>query len=110
MSRDSLDPTSESAESPRVDGSSRPRTDAAGADPLLADLRALRDHAVAGSSHAERRIHREARAAFVEAFDDTPPFARLLRGLGRAAVPLVLASVVGIYLMWAINTAAALVQ
>lgn len=91
----------------REDKPSRPPQD--DGDVLLRALRELPAHAPDDGPLA--RHGREARAAFVRAFEDEPWHARLLRGgIGRAAVPLVLAGVVGIYLMWAISAAAALVQ
>jgi len=78
-------------------------------DPLLRALREL--PARSPDRGPEARLRREARAAFVRAFDDEPWHTRVLRGgVGRAAVPVVLAGVVGIYLMWAISAAAALTQ
>ena len=75
-------------------------------DVLLRALRELPVHAEPPSSHARAA----ARAAFVRAFDDSPWYARALGTAGRATVPVVLASVVGLYLFWAFATAIALNQ
>ena len=77
-------------------------------DPLLAALRQLPSHAMEGS--AESRLQRQARAAYARSFESSPwqnPAATLL---GRAAVPIFLAGIVGLYLTWAIGAATALVQ
>jgi hypothetical protein len=76
-------------------------------DPLLRALRELPRPAPDDASMQARHA-REARAAFARAFDDAPWHARAGRSLGRALVPVVLASVVGVYLTWAITTASAL--
>ena len=75
-------------------------------DDVLLRLRELPTHTEEGP--AARRAKATARAAFVRAFDDDPLHVRLFGSLGRAAVPVVLASVVGIYLMWAVGAANAL--
>jgi hypothetical protein len=72
-------------------------------DPLLQALRALPTHAVTGPPGS--RAREEARRAFVEAFDDRPFLLRFFGSAGRAAVPVVLASVVGLYLFWAFAVA-----
>jgi hypothetical protein len=75
-------------------------------DPLLRALRELPRPAMEAAPEA--RVRREARAAFARAFEDVPWHARML-GLGaRAAVPVALASLVGVYLTWAIATASTL--
>jgi hypothetical protein len=58
----------------------------------------------------EARQRRAARAAFARAFEDEPWHTRLFGSAGRAVVPVVLASVIGVYLTWAITTASALVH
>ncbi|MBX3221715.1 MAG: hypothetical protein KF795_14460 [Labilithrix sp.] len=75
-------------------------------DPLLRALRALPVHPDPTPRHASAA----ARAAFVRAFDDAPWYARAFGAAGRATVPVVLASVVGLYLFWAFATAIALNQ
>jgi hypothetical protein len=75
-------------------------------DPLLRALRELptqRDE-----SDTSRRAKAIARAAFVRSFDDEPWHTRVFGTASRAAVPVVLAGVVGIYLMWAVAAANAL--
>lgn len=76
-------------------------------DPLL---RALRDLPVPemDAPHANRN-QRAAKAAFVEAFD-APWHVRMLGGVSRVALPVGLAAVVGIYLMWAIGIATTIVH
>jgi hypothetical protein len=61
---------------------------------------------------AEERVRRSARAAFARAAGDAsaPPHVRLAHALARAAMPVLLAGVVGVYLTWAITTASALVR
>jgi hypothetical protein len=71
-------------------------------DPLLRALRELPAHA------ASDRVPGNARAAFARAFDGAPWYAKLFGTAGRALVPTVLASVVGLYLFWAFATAIAL--
>ncbi len=75
-------------------------------DVLLRALRELPAHSDDGP--AARRAQATARAAFVRAFDDEPFVVRVFGGASRAAVPVVLASVIGIYLMWAVGAANAL--
>ncbi len=70
------------------------------------DLEKLRELPV----HAAPAVERQARAAFVRAFEETTWLERALATGGRASVPLVLASVVGLYLFWALSTASSLVQ
>ena len=77
-------------------------------DPLLAALRQLPSRAMTGS--AETRLQREARAAYVRSFTGST-WDGVTRGLvGRAAMPVFLATVVGIYMMWAIRAASAIVH
>ena len=91
-----------------------PRSSAAEAttredDPLLRALRELPPRAPHGDDvAAARRAKATARAAFVRAFEDDPWHVRFFGSAGRAAVPVVLASVVGIYLTWAVAAANAL--
>lgn len=75
-------------------------------DPLLAALRLLPARAMETS--ADTRLQRQARAAFVRHAEGC---SRSAPGLaGRAAVPIFLAGVVGLYMTWAIAAATALVQ
>lgn len=80
-------------------------------DDLLAQLRDLPTLESQEKAVADRN-QREARAAFTAAFEDEPFYAKILGsvGLRRAAVPLVLAGVVGIYLHWAATAAMKLMQ
>lgn len=82
-------------------------TDDVANDPLL---RALRDLPVPAmdAPHASRS-QRAAKAAFVQAFD-APWHVRMFGGVSRAALPVGLAAVVGIYLMWAIGIATTIVH
>lgn len=75
-------------------------------DPLLRALRELPRPAM--DAPVETRARREARAAFVHAFDDAPWYGRFLGSASRAIVPVALATVVGIYLTWAIGFASSL--
>jgi hypothetical protein len=77
-------------------------------DPLLRALRELPRPAM-DPTH-ERRTRETARAAFARAAADGPSDAPILGMLGRAAVPIALATVVGIYLTWAIGAATSLVR
>lgn len=77
-------------------------------DPLLAALRAL--PARTTSSSADTRLQRQARAAYVRSFEGSTWHDAATGVVGRAAVPVFLAGVVGIYMMWAIAAATALVH
>jgi hypothetical protein len=71
-------------------------------DPLLRALRELPRPAMDAST--EDRARREARAAFVRATRGSPWYTRFTGAL----VPVALATVVGIYLTWAIGAASSL--
>ena len=76
-------------------------------------VRALRELPVRGPSSTSGRpsgAPAAARATFVRAFDDAPWYVKPLSGAARASVPVLLASVVGLYLFWALSTAIALNQ
>jgi hypothetical protein len=93
-------------------------------DALLRALGELPTHEASAAS--DRRIREVAREAFVDAFDDAPWYAKLFKRhsagangtpamvsvgggvVGRAAVPVVLAAVVGLYLFWAFAVAIAI--
>lgn len=75
-------------------------------DELFEDLARLPQH----DAIDDRRVREPARAAFVRAFEDTPWIERYLRAGARASVPVVLASVVGVYLFWAFAAAIAVVR
>ncbi|MBX3214779.1 MAG: hypothetical protein KF850_22275 [Labilithrix sp.] len=77
-----------------------------GDDPLVRALRELPTHDDGSSGRAPAA----ARAALVRAFDDAPLCTRAPATAGRATVPVVLASVVGLYLFWAFAAAIALNQ
>jgi hypothetical protein len=77
-------------------------------DPLLAALRELPPLAVDGS--AEARLQRQARASYVRAFEGSPWHSSATSIVGRAAVPVLLAGVVGLYMTWAFAAAVALVH
>jgi hypothetical protein len=75
-------------------------------DELFRDLRKLPRANVTAPERAERA----ARTAFVRAGADRGWASRFFPAVGRACVPVALASVVGLYLFWAFATAIALVQ
>lgn len=77
-------------------------------DPLLAALRELPSYSTDG--RAEARLERQARAAYVRSFDGSAWHATTASFVGRAAMPVFLAGVVGLYMTWAIATATALVH
>ena len=77
-------------------------------DPLLAALRALPAHAMDGAPAA--RLQRQARAAYARSFDPSGWQVSAATIVGRAAVPLVLAGIVGIYMMWAIGAATSIIH
>lgn len=82
-------------------------------DDLLAQLRALPTlEPKPGEEALAARNQREARAAFTAAFEDEPFYAKIFAsvGLRQAAVPLVLACVVGVYMHWAASAAMKLMQ
>jgi hypothetical protein len=77
-------------------------------DPLLAALRQLPSRAVNGA--VEDRLQRSARAAYVRSFEGSAWHSPLAGFFGRAAVPVFLAGIVGLYMTWAIAAATALVR
>ncbi len=77
-------------------------------DSLMRQLGALPVRAP--SEAVEAQASRAARAAFVRACDPAPWYAKAFAEAARATVPVVLASVVGLYLSWAFATAIALNQ
>lgn len=80
-------------------------------DPLLAALRQLPTLAIEGSAEARLREGRaQARAAYVRGFEGSSWSASASTALGRIAVPVFLAGVVGLYMTWAIAAATALVR
>ncbi len=83
--------------------SSEPESD----DALLRALRELPRPEL--DRAADDRVRRNARAAFTRAFDGSPWHARLFGTAARAAVPVALAGIVGVYLTWAIATASSFV-
>ena len=85
----------------------RKREGELGGDDVL--LRALAELPVRtmAEPHASR-THASARAIFLRAGDARPWYARMPGAAARASVPVVLASVVGLYLSWAFATAIAL--
>lgn len=80
----------------------------AGEDVLSRALRELPVRGPTSASHQEAPAG--ARATFLRAFEDAPWYAKALASAGRASVPVVLASVVGLYLFWAFAAAIALNQ
>jgi hypothetical protein len=77
-------------------------------DPLLAALRELPSRSLDDS--VEARLQRQARAAYVRSFEGAGWQSSAAGLLGRAAVPVFLAGVVGLYMTWAIAAATALVH
>ena len=77
-------------------------------DPLLAALRALPSHPV--DAPRDQRMQREARAAFLRTFEASSWHGLALSKVGRAAGPVLLAAIVGLYMTWAFATATALVH
>ena len=77
-------------------------------DELIRGLRELPLHAPSPRSHEQ--VAASARAAFVRAFDDSPWYVKAFASAAHATVPVVLASVVGLYLFWAFAAAIALNQ
>jgi len=77
-------------------------------DPLLTALRHLPARAMDGS--AEARLQRQARAAYVRGFEGSSWHASASGLVGRVAVPVFLAGIVGLYMTWAIAAATALVH
>jgi hypothetical protein len=82
-------------------------------DPLLAALRELPSFG-AGAGVAERageeRLRRSARAAYVRRFEGSAWQTSAAGFFGKAAVPVFLAGIVGLYMTWAIAAATALVH
>jgi hypothetical protein len=77
-------------------------------DPLLAALRELRSFSVEGAG--EDRLRRSARAAYVRRFEGSAWQTSAAGLFGKAAVPVFLAGIVGLYMTWAIAAATALVH
>lgn len=78
------------------------------ADPLLAALRHLPARTMEGP--AEARLQRHARAAYVRGFESSSWHTSASGIVGRVAVPVFLAGIVGLYMTWAIAAATALVH
>jgi hypothetical protein len=78
------------------------------ADPLVEALRHLPARALDGSVEARR--HRQARAAYLREFEGSAWCSSAAGLVGRVAVPVFLAGVVGLYMTWAIAAATALVH
>ena len=77
-------------------------------DPLLAALRQLPSCATAGDH--ESRLRRQARATYARSFEGSFWRSPVAGFLGKAAVPVFLAGIVGLYMTWAIGAATALVH
>jgi hypothetical protein len=77
-------------------------------DPLLAALRQLPAHATDGSAGA--RLQRQARGAYVAQFERSGWHSSAAAVLGRAALPVFLAGIVGLYMTWAVSAATSLFQ
>ena len=79
-------------------------------DALLAALRELPGRAMDGGP--ESRLQRQARAAYARSFDPgASAWSSSLTALaGRAAVPVFLAGIVGLYMTWAFAAATALLH
>jgi hypothetical protein len=77
-------------------------------DPLLEALRALPVRTMDGA--VEARLERQARATYVRGFEGSSWHSSASGLVGRVAVPVFLAGVVGLYMTWAIAAATALVH
>ena len=77
-------------------------------DPLLAALAQLPTRAMDGDQ--ESRLQRQARAAFTRRFEGSGWDSPLAGFVGKAAVPVFLAGIVGLYMTWAFAAATALVH
>jgi hypothetical protein len=86
----------------------KPAASAEAHDPLLAALRELPSRSMDDS--AEARLQRQARAVYIRSFEGSGWQSSAAGLLGRAAVPVFLAGVVGLYMTWAIAAATALVH
>ena len=78
------------------------------ADPLLAALRHLPARTM--DAPVEARLQRQARAAYVRGFEGSSWHSSAGGLVGRVAVPVFLAGIVGLYMTWAIAAATALVH
>jgi hypothetical protein len=76
------------------------------ADPLLAALAALPPYALVEPGEARRR--REARAAYLQSFQGSAWQGGALGLVARTAMPVFLATIVALYMTWAITAATAL--
>lgn len=89
-------------------------TDDPKVDSLVRALHELRGEAPGvGDDEGERRareLGRAARAVYVESAEGRSLAARLGPFTARAAMPVVLASIVGVYLVWALSAAVAIVH
>jgi len=83
-------------------------------DPLLTALRQLPSRAGHEPddphAHAQARLQREARAAYVRSFEGSSWYGAGAGTVGRIAVPVFLATIVGLYMTWAVAAATALVH
>ena len=77
-------------------------------DPLLAALRQLPSRPMDGDH--ESRLQRQARAAYARSFEGSAWHSPFAGFVGKAAVPVFLAGIVGLYMTWAIAAATALVH
>jgi hypothetical protein len=78
------------------------------ADPLLLALRHLPVRTM--EAPAEARIQRQARAAYLRGFERSSWHDSASGLVGRLAVPVFLAGIVGLYMTWAFAAATALVH
>lgn len=81
-------------------------------DPLLTALRHLPSRAsdAPSDAHAKARLQGEARAAYVRSFEGSSWFGTATGTVGRVAMPVFLATIVGLYMTWAVAAATALVH
>lgn len=77
-------------------------------DPLLAALRQLPSRSMDGDH--ESRLHGQARAVYARSFEGSAWHSPVAGLIGKAAVPVFLAGIVGLYMTWAIAAATALVH
>jgi hypothetical protein len=76
------------------------------ADPLLQALAALPPRALREPGETRRR--REARAAYLQSFEASASHGAALGLVARTLMPVLLATVVALYMTWAITAATAL--
>jgi hypothetical protein len=102
------DTTSDTRETSTTSPTGETSPTSAASDPLLAALRLLPSHAMEGGP--ESRLQRQARAAYARSFEPSPWSSSVAGLAGKAAVPVFLAGIVGLYMTWAFAAATALLH